>query len=267
MTREGLRWDVKHVAAPSRANRQPTGLAGTSLSHAGGGRMKPMFKHDDFEFGYRIAAGQRRARVRRRRRGARDRPTGSRTVTPTPGCASGQRRPRSTRRRRRPRRTPDIPSAPGGTTCARPITTRPALYLITHSSAPERQGEIWTRLARRGTGGRPAAGPGRAVQIPYEDTTLPGYFFRAPDAEPGERRPLVVMNNGSDGATSHLGFVRRLRRPATAVITGWRSTGPGSRPRCLSRGIPFRHDWEAVLIPVMDEMIRRARRRRDRRRR
>jgi hypothetical protein len=31
---------------------------------------------------------------------------------------------------------------------------------------------------------------------------LRGYFFRAPDAVSGERRPLVIMNNGSDGATS-----------------------------------------------------------------
>ena len=28
--------------------------------------------------------------------------------------------------------------------------------------------------------------PGERVAIPYEDTTLPGYVFRAPDAEPGE---------------------------------------------------------------------------------
>jgi hypothetical protein len=35
---------------------------------------------------------------------------------------------------------------------------------------------------------------------------LPGHFFRAPDAEPGEPRPLVVLDNGSDGATSHLGL-------------------------------------------------------------
>jgi hypothetical protein len=33
--------------------------------------------------------------------------------------------------------------------------------------------------------------PAERLQIRYEDTTLPGYFFRAPDAEPGDPRPLV----------------------------------------------------------------------------
>ncbi len=56
-------------------------------------------------------------------------------------------------------------------------------------------------IGRVGQGGGSSA-RGEHVEIPYEDTTLPGYFFRAPDAEPGERRPLVVVNNGSDGATS-----------------------------------------------------------------
>ncbi|HEY5261041.1 MAG TPA: hypothetical protein VIJ33_02930, partial [Solirubrobacteraceae bacterium] len=44
--------------------------------------------------------------------------------------------------------------------------------------------------------------PGERISIPYEGTDLRGYFFRAPDPAPGERRPLVIMNNGSDGATS-----------------------------------------------------------------
>ena len=34
---------------------------------------------------------------------------------------------------------------------------------------------------------------------------MPGLVLpRAGDAQPGERRPLVVVNNGSDGATSHM---------------------------------------------------------------
>src|SRR5215211_5511991 len=37
---------------------------------------------------------------------------------------------------------------------------------------------------------------GERVTIPYEGATMPGLFFRAPDAAPGEARPLVVVNNG-----------------------------------------------------------------------
>jgi hypothetical protein len=43
---------------------------------------------------------------------------------------------------------------------------------------------------------------GERPAIPYEDTALPAYFFRAPNSLPGEPRPLVVINNGGDGATS-----------------------------------------------------------------
>jgi hypothetical protein len=64
------------------------------------------------------------------------------------------------------------------------------LYVITRSSAPERQLDIWKR--HRACWDKVvdlAAVPGERLQLRYEDTTLPGYLFRAPDADPGERRP------------------------------------------------------------------------------
>ena len=63
------------------------------------------------------------------------------------------------------------------------------LYLITHSKAPERQLEIWKR--HRACWDKVVdltAVPGERLQIPNQDTTLPGYFFRAPDAGPGDSR-------------------------------------------------------------------------------
>jgi hypothetical protein len=131
------------------------------------------------------------------------------------------------------------------------------LYLITHASAPERQLDIWKR--QRACWDRfvdLAPVPGERLQVPYEDTTLPGYLFRAPDAAPGKRRPLVVMNNGSDGATSQMG-----------LLGGWAANergyhwmtvdGPGQQASLFLRGVPFRHDWEAVLTPVVDAMVAR----------
>jgi hypothetical protein len=60
------------------------------------------------------------------------------------------------------------------------------LYLITHLSAPERQLELWKRYrACWDKAVDLAAVPGERLQIPYEGTSLPGYFFRAPDARPG----------------------------------------------------------------------------------
>jgi hypothetical protein len=98
--------------------------------------------------------------------------------------------------------------------------------------------------------------PGERIEIPYESTTLKGYFFRAPDAEPGERRPLVIMNNGSDGATSAMWG----HGGAAAGERGyhWMTfDGPGQQYALFEQGIPFRHDWEAVLTPVLDAMLAR----------
>jgi hypothetical protein len=64
------------------------------------------------------------------------------------------------------------------------------LYLITRSTAPERQLEIWKR--HRACWDKAvdlAAVPAERLQIPYGSTTLPGYLFPAPGAGPAERRP------------------------------------------------------------------------------
>lgn len=116
------------------------------------------------------------------------------------------------------------------------------LYLITHSGAPGRQLDIWKR--HRACWDKLvdlAPVPGERLQVPYEGTTLPGYFFRAPGAAPGERRPLMVMSNGSDGPTSHMG-----------LFGGWAANergyhwmtvdGPGQRASLFLNGLPFRHD-------------------------
>ncbi|HET7516368.1 MAG TPA: hypothetical protein VFN05_01475 [Actinomycetes bacterium] len=97
-----------------------------------------------------------------------------------------------------------------------------------------------------GQGGRPGGGAGERLQIPYEGTSLPGSFFRAPDAGPGERWPLVVLNNGSDGPTSHMGLFGGL----AALERGYHAMtfdGPGQQAALFLQGIPFRHDWEAVV--------------------
>ena len=98
--------------------------------------------------------------------------------------------------------------------------------------------------------------PGERMAIPYEDTTLPAYFFRAPDAEPGETRPLIIVNNGSDGATSEM----LMDGGAGAAERGyhWMTfDGPGQQAALFEQSILFRPDWEAVLTPVLDAMLAR----------
>lgn len=123
--------------------------------------------------------------------------------------------------------------------------------------APERELEIWRR--QRACWDKVVdlqAVPGERVAIRYADTTLPGYFFRAPDAAAGERRPLVVLNNGSDGATSQMW----VEGGAAAAERGyhWMTfDGPGQQAAFYEQHIPFRRDWEAVLTPVLDAMLAR----------
>ena len=92
------------------------------------------------------------------------------------------------------------------------------------------------------------------VQVAYEDTTLPGYLLR-PDAT-GAARPTLVVTNGSDGSLPGLvGY-----GAAEAVARGWNAflfDGPGQQSMLFERGVPFRHDWEAVLTPVIDFLVTR----------
>ncbi|MFF9564531.1 alpha/beta hydrolase family protein [Leifsonia sp. NPDC014704] len=88
------------------------------------------------------------------------------------------------------------------------------------------------------------------VEIPYEDTRLPGYLFRAPGTA-GDDRPLLVVVNGSDGALTSLwssAVSGALARGYHALVFD----GPGQQSMLFERNVPFRPDWEAVLTPVLD---------------
>jgi hypothetical protein len=134
-----------------------------------------------------------------------------------------------------------------------------ALYRISYAThrEPECELEIWGRQREcweHIVDLLPV--PGERVSITYESTTLPAYFFRAPDSDPGERRPLVIINNGSDGATSQMW----VHGGAAASERGyhWMTfDGPGQQAALYEQGIPFRPDWEAVLTPVLDAMLQR----------
>jgi dienelactone hydrolase len=99
-----------------------------------------------------------------------------------------------------------------------------------------------------------AASQGRhlPLAVPYEGDSMPGYLFR-PDAT-GARRPTVVVTNGSDGALSGLwSYVIK-----GSLERGWNVfvfDGPGQQSMLFERDVPFRHDWEAVLTPVVDLLV------------
>jgi hypothetical protein len=92
------------------------------------------------------------------------------------------------------------------------------------------------------------------VDIPYEGSSMPGWFFHPDDS--GVTRPTLVMNNGSDGSISGCwceGAEGGLERGYNVLLFD----GPGQQSMLFERDIPFRYDWEKVLTPVVDFLLAR----------
>jgi pimeloyl-ACP methyl ester carboxylesterase len=92
------------------------------------------------------------------------------------------------------------------------------------------------------------------VRIPYEKTTLPGYFVKADDS--GSKRPLLLIQTGLDGTAEDLYFiigVHAAKRGYNCLIY----EGPGQGEVISVEKLPFRHDWEKVVTPVVDYALTR----------
>jgi alpha-beta hydrolase superfamily lysophospholipase len=97
--------------------------------------------------------------------------------------------------------------------------------------------------------------PVEVVQIPFEDTTLPGYFLRAAD-EIGVRRATLIGFGGYDGTCEECYFYFA----APALARGYNVLifdGPGQGAALLQQGLPMRPDWDAVITPVVDFLLAR----------
>jgi hypothetical protein len=91
--------------------------------------------------------------------------------------------------------------------------------------------------------------PVEKVEIPYEDTTLPGYLFKVDGS--GRSRPLVLLNNGSDSDAADM----YLMGGAAALERGYNALaydGPGQGAALFLQDLYFRPDWEGVVTPVVD---------------
>lgn len=125
-----------------------------------------------------------------------------------------------------------------------------ATFFLDSSDEPERMLPTWElhRSAWEGFA-RNHSPEIEPVSIPYEGTELDGYLFRV-DAS-GRRRPLLILNNGSDGPISAMW----LQGAAGGLARGYNCLafdGPGQGSALWRRGLYFRHDWEAVVTPVVD---------------
>jgi len=89
----------------------------------------------------------------------------------------------------------------------------------------------------------------RPVRIPWENTTLPGYYVTVDGSD--EKRPLLLIQTGLDGTAEDLYFIMA----AQAVKRGYNCLiyeGPGQGEMISLQGLGFRHDWETVVTPVVD---------------
>ena len=96
--------------------------------------------------------------------------------------------------------------------------------------------------------------PIERIEIPYEGTALPGYFFRSGPAD--ERRRTLIFNNGSDGPAT----AAWVQGVADALHRGWNAMtfdGPGQNAALIRQHLTFRPDWEKVITPVVDHLLTR----------
>lgn len=94
----------------------------------------------------------------------------------------------------------------------------------------------------------------KPVEIPYLNTTLPGYFVKTDRG--GKKPPLLIVHTGFDGTGEELFFEVVL----SAVDRGYNCLifeGPGQGAALREKHLHFRPDWEKVVTPVVDFALKR----------
>ena len=97
--------------------------------------------------------------------------------------------------------------------------------------------------------------PIEPLEIPYEGTTLQGYFHPAIDAD-GTPRKTLLLNNGFDGSPEEMhwnGARAAVERGYNVLVFD----GPGQYSAVHRRKLHFRPDWENVVTPVLDYALAR----------
>lgn len=91
--------------------------------------------------------------------------------------------------------------------------------------------------------------PIRHVEIPYENTTLPGYLHLVDDS--GRPRPTLIMHTGFDGSVEEMHF-SGARAGVERGYNVLAFDGAGQYGPLHREGLVFRPDWEKVITPVVD---------------
>jgi dipeptidyl aminopeptidase/acylaminoacyl peptidase len=103
-------------------------------------------------------------------------------------------------------------------------------------------------------GAKLAEPPILPVEIPFEGTTLPGYFCLVDKT--GAKRPLLIVHSGFDGTGEEIYF----GTACFAIQRGYNVLlfeGPGQGRVIRVQKLPFRPNWETVVTPVVDYALQR----------
>jgi len=129
-----------------------------------------------------------------------------------------------------------------------------ALRFLDGTKDPERTLPCWKEYAACWSGAAALFDPPvERLEIPYGDTALTGWFLRVDGSR--RRRPLILLNTGADGLENRmyvLGGAGALARGYNCLIFN----GPGQGDSLWARKLYFRPDWEKVITPVVDAMLR-----------
>lgn len=129
-----------------------------------------------------------------------------------------------------------------------------ALRFLDGTKNPERMLGCWQEYNACWSAGAALFDPPvERLEIPYEGAALTGWFFRVDGSR--RRRPLVILNTGADGLEKSmyvLGGAGALARGYNCLILN----GPGQGDSLWIRKLYFRPDWEKVITPVVDAMLR-----------
>ncbi|MFD7612725.1 alpha/beta hydrolase family protein [Streptomyces sp. NPDC059828] len=96
--------------------------------------------------------------------------------------------------------------------------------------------------------------PPVTANVPYQKTPLPVWFFRPDTAD--ERRPTVILTNGSDGQNVDMwtyGVSAALDRGWNALVYD----GPGQGQMLFVDEVVFSPTWEKVVTPLVDWLVAR----------
>lgn len=92
------------------------------------------------------------------------------------------------------------------------------------------------------------------VGIPYEGTTLPGYFYKVDHSD--TPRPTLIFHGGYDSSLEELYYFAA----AAAVRRGYNCLtwdGPGQGLPLREQKLKFRYDWEKVVTATVDYALTR----------